>query len=264
MTEFNKHTDNCPGGLLAQRLAAIRAGERGSTLMEMMITISIMSIIGLGMVYLMTALFNTFIEGNQRYLQQTEQSTVVDFLQSKTAGLKPENVGLENPNGSIDPLSFAGDQIVFVNGGVCYRIFYLGNRQQLRVATSSQGCEAIRPERGPNETVEGGGYVQTDPEAEDRDPVLDNLEIKSFVLATDATLDAGPVNAPLRYYSADSNSQYDNDAGATRGSTNPFYAEAGAVKSTGEIQVDFWLGTPIPSGRPIPPKPLQLSLYLDS
>lgn len=270
MTEFNNRGTHVLERLLVQRLVAARSNQRGTTLVEMLIVILIMSILSVGMVYLMTALFNSFTQGNQRYLQQTEQGTVVDFFQSKTAGVSASSdLALYEGNGAVNPVSYAGDQIVFTAHGVCYRIFYLGYKRQLRAAASSDGCGSIAPVRGPNQEVAGGGYVETNPSAPDRDPVLDDLDGgTSFVLASNVTLSDGSttptgLNAPLRYYSADGRSQYENDGAASSDSSNPFYEDSSAVRSTGEIQLEFQVGAPIEGAAMVPPQPFKLTLYLD-
>jgi prepilin-type N-terminal cleavage/methylation domain-containing protein len=271
MTECNNSKSNFAELLLAQRLAAVRSRQRGTTLIEMLIVIVIMSTISLGILYLMTAQYNSAIQGQQMYLQQSSESTLTDVFESKTSGVSGSDLALTTSGGAVDPLSYAGDQFLFTtNSGACYRVFYLGYKKELRVAISSDGCAAIAPARGPNQAVAGGGYLESDPDAADWDPILDTLNGgTSFILASNVTLTDGSssptfFNAPFRFYNADGSQQYLTDGTANSGSVNSFYDDASGVNSTGEIQLDFQLGNPDPSNISIPDRTFQLTLYMDN
>ena len=161
--------------------------------------------------------------------------------------------------------------MVFQANDICYRVMYLGWRQEVRVAQSDLGCGPIAPERGPNEEVDGseGPYVQTDPEAANYDPVLDNLDKKSWVLISKATLSNGGTEpnqmVPVFKFYPSEGGSYLADGKADSNSTNPFYLDGSKASNTDRFTVDLLVGQPIEGGSiSIPDQEFSTVVYLDN
>lgn len=190
--------------------------ERGTTLIEMMVVISILSIVSLGIVYLMTAQFNSMLLGVQASAQQSTTSTMSSFVATRLAGTT--EVG-STEGANVAPASISGDQFFAKTSSGCVRVFYVehsidtfGNAQLREAFTPLDECDSIEPVRGPNQTVdphEGCAAPCTHATPEDGfyDPVLDNPE-KSVVLVEYASLQGGSSdvteeNQPFTYLDAD-------------------------------------------------------------
>lgn len=189
--------------------------ERGTTLIEMMVVISIISILSLGTVYLMGAQFNSMILGAQALAQQSTTSTTSSFISTRLAGTI-EVGSTEGP--TVAPASIAGDQFFAKTSNDCVRVFYVehsidtGNAQMRAAWAPLDECDSIRPVRGPNQLVDphegcAAPCTHADPEDGFYDQVLDNPE-KSIVLVEYASLQGGGANVteenkPFTYLDAD-------------------------------------------------------------
>jgi prepilin-type N-terminal cleavage/methylation domain-containing protein len=226
--------------LIQLRGRLIRNGqsERGTTLIEMMVVIAIIGILSIGIVYLMTALFNSSILGQQAAAQQSETSTASSFVGSRVNGC----TAIGEPDGSnISGVSIAGDQFVCRDDTDCVRAFYVlhslpTDEGQLRYATAPlSNCDSIKPVRGPNETVDPHSgcpapCYHAEPGDQNYDPVLDDPE-ESSVLIDFASLSDGAnsityENEPFTYMDADDHviSWFTPEANSSFGALAPLWA----------------------------------------
>ena len=185
----------------------------GFTLVELMVTVVILGILGAATVTLITSIFESNIRSQQRLDQVTQVESLFGFMSSRIAvAQRPigatKTSGCSNGDPScIEPLSIAGDQMMFFSGGNCYRIMYVkqppgttGDKQGQIWAAISSNCEdsSIFPKRGPNEVINGkgpGGFAQDD--VEHYDKALDD-PASHIVLAKNIDNNR-PSNAPSDY-----------------------------------------------------------------
>lgn len=201
---------------LRESLVLNRHSERGTTLVEIMMVIVIISIVSLGIVYLMTALFNTTILAGQQLNQQATTSTTSSFVSARVGNAI--EVGTAS-GATVNPVSIAGDQFFAKTSTECIRVFYVADTSaagnaQLREATAPlNDCNSITPVRGPNQTVTPHGNCFapcTHAAADDAlyDPVLDNPTYSRVAFLVDyASLSNGggnitAANQPFTYLDA--------------------------------------------------------------
>ena len=182
---------------LRRRIAA----QNGFTLIEMLVTILILSII-------VIALSNFFIAS----VNQTEQERMADAQHAawiQSSGwltqhlLSASSIGLASATDSseLDPLTVAGDQLIFQAAGNCYRVYYQESSSTVSAAEAAS-CSTIRPTRGPNES--GSGTSTTD-------PVLDSggcsptttPSCQIFVLADNVVTTTSSPLQVFKYYTSD-------------------------------------------------------------
>lgn len=198
---------------LIARLRSLRLRDNsGFTLVELMVVVAILSILGAATVTLISSIFESNVRSQQRLDQQTQIESLYGFLASRMA-IAQRPVGLQKNTGCpgdnnpcINPLSIAGDQLLFTSGGVCYRIFYLRDQKSIRGATANN-CDDIAPKRGPNETLPDNGQTGGDGDGnwEDGEPYYDAVldvtpgqEGGAFILANNVT-STRPETAPSGY-----------------------------------------------------------------
>ena len=232
-----------------------------------MVTVVILGILGAATVTLITSIFESNIRSQQRLDQVTQVESLFGFMSSRIA-VAQRPVGATKtsgcPNGAsscIEPLSIAGDQMMFFSGGNCYRIMYVkqppgttGDKQGQIWAAISSNCEdsSIFPKRGPNEVIGGngpGGFATNSPYY---DKALD-LPVGStdahIVLAKNID-NIRPLNAPSDYpsplrvfaYRDESN----KDLNATTSHPNDYACSTGTVPSgSGSVtcSVSTWYNT---------------------
>lgn len=140
---------------------------------------------------------NQLVEGTQHLAQDGATTTEFSRL-SSIIGSAQRPLGLLDPSGTaIDPLSLAGDQVVFSGSdGRCWRIYYRERTQEVRVASSSSCSDAaVKPVRGPNEKDDQGNWlVMTDPSNPRYDAALDDPS-GSYAIASDVS-SLAPASAP--------------------------------------------------------------------
>lgn len=174
------------------------------TLVEMMVVVVILGIISAVSVTLITTILDSNLRTVQTMAQQTTIENTFGYLNSKFADTRRGQLGYAE-GGSIDPLSVAGDQLLFSseNGSgqsTCYRLMYFQELKQIRVATRSGSCEnqtqsanSVLPRRGPNEnvgTTENPRYFISDPGNSLFDPAIDSAYPEVAALCENSPLPA--------------------------------------------------------------------------
>lgn len=226
--------------MLSSLLLRLRRGlivnNRGFTLVELIVVMAVASILMVGMVSMFDSMDRAVRRVDRIGQQQTTFTQVASFLDNRLSGAdKTLGVAGANPP-AINPVSMAGDQIVFTRGSKCYRLFYIESSKELRMAAASS-CSTIEPTRGPNDP--NGGSPPSD-------PVLDG-SVASFVLASNIspTPPAGSSGSdplrPFTFYDSNNNILTGSSGPsntASRTSTNTFYNSSGnrsvvsAIKTT--------------------------------
>lgn len=189
---YSKHLQR-----LRESLVRNGQSERGTTLIEMIVVISIISILSVGILYLMTALFNSQAQGSQTGQQQSTAQDLRNSLSASTQGLEANHLGSKNGAGKVTSVSLARDNFFaeLPDQGICVRYYYVERLRQVRAATEPLGnCDLIRPVRGPNELVAPHGTPTGDcfapcwhsePGYPLYDAVLDDDDsVHSFVVAS--------------------------------------------------------------------------------
>jgi type II secretory pathway pseudopilin PulG len=158
----------------------------------MLVVILIVGILIGGGATFLISLFNASARSFQSFQQQTTLQQATGFISSRlnamtssddigtTINTGSVNAGIgitvncsTSPADCINPLSVAGDQLVFQSQGTCYRLYYIQSSQQLDVASDapiSGSCTGtpIDPVRGPNEIApEACGAANYDPVLDD-------------------------------------------------------------------------------------------------
>ena len=236
----------------------------GFTLVELMVTVVILGILGAATVTLITSIFESNIRSQQRLDQVTQVESLFGFMSSRIA-VAQRPIGATKtsgcPNGAsscIEPLSIAGDQMMFFSGGNCYRVMYVkqppgttGDKQGQIWASISSNCEdsSIFPKRGPNEKIGGQGPGDFAADSPYYDKALD-LPVGStdahIVLAKNIN-NSRPLNAPSDYpnplrvfaYRDESN----KDLNATSPHPNNYACSTGGAVPTGNCAVSDWYNT---------------------
>jgi hypothetical protein len=166
-------------------------------MVETLVSLSIISILSMVVFGVVTIADNAVSQGMIRSTQQNKSDLMLDYLKSNLTSVEVGEVGLLAADGnSINPASLAGDQVVIHHGSRCQRLFYVARERQLKVATSSEGCDDIAPVRGPNQVVGEDGYLIADENSPLFDAVLDDPEqlpstASVFLLADDLALAEG-------------------------------------------------------------------------
>lgn len=152
--------------------------------------VTILGILATVSATLVSVLFTANLRSSQAGSQQTTIENTFGFLSSRIALVQYGNLGVGDGATSIDPLTLAGDQVLFTSSfktgsssadsEVCFRLSYLAELGEIRVASlpgacSSAGNSAILPQRGPNAYLFGeGGSQFLEPGDPDFDPVIDS------------------------------------------------------------------------------------------
>jgi type II secretory pathway pseudopilin PulG len=197
-----------PQGL--RRARALTRREDGQTLIEMLVVILVIGVlIGAGATFIIGQ-FNANARSFQLFQQETALQQTNNFLNARLSAMSfdegsQDSIGTtlstgeidvstgettsvevacsSSPNQCINPLSVAGDQLVFRSQGVCYRVFYVSTNKQLDVAIAAPAgsspnltCtgSAIDPVRGPNEPLPSGNVTSSVCSDTSFDPVLDD------------------------------------------------------------------------------------------
>jgi prepilin-type N-terminal cleavage/methylation domain-containing protein len=131
--------------------------EKGMTLVELLVVCVLLSILAGISVALISQLFDSNLRSQQAFDQQQTINSTFGFLSAKLAtAQRPPNT-LTRPCGSgtcIDYRAIGPDQLVFSSGGICYRMTWIKDLRQIRLASSgSCGDASIRPKRLPNQTI---------------------------------------------------------------------------------------------------------------
>jgi prepilin-type N-terminal cleavage/methylation domain-containing protein len=131
--------------------------ERGMTLIELLVVCVLMTILAGITVSLVSTLFNTNIIAQQVLGQQQTTNTLFGFLATKIATAQRPPNSLRRTCGAANCIDYRGigpDQFLFSSQGMCYRVMWISDLQQIRV-TSAGSCTAttITPKRLPNQTV---------------------------------------------------------------------------------------------------------------
>jgi prepilin-type N-terminal cleavage/methylation domain-containing protein len=122
--------------------------DDGFTLIEMLITISIMSIMMVVSISAVAILFESQTQSMNQFAQQQTMQETSGFFNSRLGAAS--TIALKDDS-SAYPLSISGDQLVFVSSGKCYRVFYVKDSKQLRYKVADD-CADLTPTRGPNES----------------------------------------------------------------------------------------------------------------
>lgn len=198
---------------------------RGFTLIEVLVVLSILGVMATLSVSIIESQLNGEIRQRQTSAQAVGQAQLVSWMSGRLA--RATSVGLPDGAGGIDPLTLAGDQIVFTTpDGACHRLLFIEAEHQLRARTSASGCDApgFRPSRGPNqaggpadagldeEPADGGATVIAENVAlesaeGEKVPLLAVLAPNDGPLAIDAHADTGNPREEGDFYSDETNAE---------------------------------------------------------
>lgn len=251
-------------------------GERGTTLIEMMITISIMGIVAVASTMLVTGLFNSQARAVVMDDQLESGQRVSDFIGSKLSLVRVGQCGLTTEDGTaIEPTSIAGDQLLCHDDqDHCLRLMYLARLQQLQAILSNEGCDPIRPKRGPNEMVNGSYHVD-DPADPRYDPVLDDPSAVPgggfvFTLADDLYLDGqGSTDTEdqglFSYQALNGNilAVAEPDKQAESNSPQPFYMATANLDLIGSVTINGYIDAQEGIGASVAPHLVEQTFYLN-
>jgi prepilin-type N-terminal cleavage/methylation domain-containing protein len=173
--------------------------QRGFTIIECMIVLSIMGVISIGMSELVISMFTS----QARVVARAAQLQTADEL--KAFGTRSIETATEvglTEGVSTDELSVAGDQVLLtLEDGRCVRLMYVQALKEVQARTG-ESCDDVKPVRGPNEDREDTSPTETDDgngvwESGESmyDPALDASSVavgKATVLASRVELGAGP------------------------------------------------------------------------
>jgi prepilin-type N-terminal cleavage/methylation domain-containing protein len=238
------------------RESLVRNGrsERGTTLVEIMVVIVIMSIMSYGIIYLMTAMFDSNIQANEMAEQQSNAQSIRSSVGALSYGLTNVNLGQVNGAGKITSMSLAGDGFYgeLPDQGICFRLYYVARSKQLRQATQpSASCSDIKPVRGANETVPPHGSCQAPCyQAEVGTPPYDKVldgAVNSVLVADKVVTNANGTGTSISgfgpfIYLDKSGSQIYGDRLSFEGNSSVVYNEDPAINSQiGSIEVRLYL-----------------------
>lgn len=240
--------------------------EAGYSLVELVVVMAMMSILALGSMSLITAIFDTNIKSAQIFDQQTEIQTAFGYMNSHIQSAS-RPIGRATTLGtSIDPLTIAGDQVIFEANGTCYRLFYLKQEEQIRVkVAASCNDSSIKPVRGPNQQALNGTLHAGQGDA-DYDPALDiplGEPGSSFVLARGVVPEkpgTAPAGAPaplqvFNYLADDENTlQVDAEASNAPSGHSSFYNNSANRAQVAGIQVWTYIEPTVNGGARISAK----------
>lgn len=245
-----------------QWVGAMRSGfnsrkhnQRGTTLIECLVVMAIITIISASLIYLLVDLLGTpavaMQKGNQNFaIQQTSQAITAPL---STAAA--DAVGTKEAGGAINPTSMAGDQLIFTaSDGGCYRFWYDAADQEILEIEDNNGCSAIDAARGPNEAAPAD-CIPPDEMPAPCDQILDGLAPHTWVVARNVVTDPNGGTGSKRiftYYDynhqalpTDEQAQSGGDEQAGTGKYNLLYADAMITTvNVGSIQINYWQASP--------------------
>ena len=213
-----------------------------------MVSLMIIGILSFVVFGLVTITSNTASQGMVRTTQQNKNDLVLDFLQSNLNSVGVGEVGLTTDGGTkINPVSLAGDQVVFAHGSRCVRLYYVARNTELDAAVSTNGCADIAPTRGPNEYVTDYGYTVNDPANPLYDPVLDYPDslpstCSVFMLADNVVLTGSgstdpSSNALFSYLDGSEMAEW-VDSQAASDSAGSFYQDSANLQDIAWLKID--------------------------
>jgi prepilin-type N-terminal cleavage/methylation domain-containing protein len=224
------------------------ASEQCFTLIELLVVITILGIMAAASISWISTLFDSQIRATAMFDQHSELAMSFGWLNSHLVNADRPIGRLNQTGTAIDPLTLAGDQVVFEQNQTCYRVFWLKREKELRMASAANCNDSkVKPVRGPNQLALNGTY-----HAEEGDPDYDVAldaepgdESASFVLAQGVVEDK-PKMAP--HYAPDPLQPltYKDDTGQTvpverlasnEPSTHPTYANPSERQAIAGIEV---------------------------
>lgn len=201
--------------------------QRGFTLVEQLVVITMISIVGTVGFSLLLVILGAYWQNQNSYLIREQKAALNTYLFEAGYNIKAGDLApnLQNP-AAVQAVSLAGDQLTWCynrafNGHRwCVRIFYVAHMRRVFEIQAPEGAYgAIAPVRGPNQTVPAWEdcpapcYVAP-PGSPLHDQVLDTVfqemggganQIASNVSLGEADITSTTVtrdNAPFRYLSA--------------------------------------------------------------
>lgn len=149
--------------------------QEGMTLVELLVVIAIAGILVASGTDLMVSWFNDLARTGQMIDRDSNGVALLSYMSTQLDGV-------EGPLGVADgdetnPLSIAGDQLVFQQSGICKRILFIKRVKQVRAAHAASCSDPkVVPVRGPNEPPadddNGDGFAE--PGDPDFDPAIDS------------------------------------------------------------------------------------------
>ena len=266
--------------------------EGGFSLVEVLVVCALIGFLSAVSVALISVLFDGHLRATQMLDQQSTIETYTGFLISKLS-LTQRPIGIAPGGGpivdtpqagdnEIEPLSLAGDQLVFTSDGVCVRVLYIKAERQIRAMLSSSCSNAdIAPKRGPNQPLPAGndddgrngavpqaigdGYLESDDPLVD--PAIDSASPRwssvcgsncaaSFPIAEGIVATRppyAPVGADIELIpfkpvidQSGGSSHALVDANANRNSSTSFYADDTNARSIGSVDLIAYVDPVVP------------------
>lgn len=206
------------------------SAQEGFSLIETVISLSLLALGALVLFAQLDAQTNMAA----RQLQRDAQAETAAAVRSHAEGALAQavSVGLTDGVGGIDPLTLAGDQLVYETPNApaqsrCRRLFYVAATRELREAVGP-ACSVLQPTRGPNETDNTAA-----------DPVLDGAR-PSALIASHLVLSADGQGGPLLTYLGANDAPLSVDTQArTSGTHAGIYADQGNRARVQAVQLDL-------------------------
>lgn len=247
-----------------KRLHRLRA-QRGFTLVELLVVMTILSILSMGGYYLLSNFLSSQLKVQNQHVLYDESADINAYLFEKGYSMSAYDIATNPLNpGSIRSVSVAGDQLswcyTLANNGDrwCTRIFYVARWRRLyQVTAPEQAYVHILPVRGPNQTLPPWGTCEAPcflapPGSPLADPVLDKLnkgrpganQLAANVSLSEANVVSATItnaNAPFKYFDG-GKQRLDFIPPQADSSTSPVsMSQLGAIE---EVQFDFYLQPP--------------------
>ena len=140
--------------------------DDGLSLIEVTVTMLLLGILAIASVTLISSQLRGHVSAVENFTKQSTAQTTLDYLHQRI-GTSSGKIGIATAADRIDPLSIAGDQLLFVSVSTgnrqCVRVAYEKAHKRIRVATytvtgvsdpyGSAPCTApdVKPVRGPNQ-----------------------------------------------------------------------------------------------------------------